>query len=31
MCSDGRSETAYGATVFVRYGSQSFEGCAARF
>jgi uncharacterized membrane protein len=31
MCSDGRSETAYGARVTVRYGSQSFEGCAARF
>jgi uncharacterized membrane protein len=31
MCSDGRSETAYGATVMLRYGSRSYEGCAARF
>jgi uncharacterized membrane protein len=31
MCSDGRSETAYGATVILRYGSRSYEGCAARF
>lgn len=31
MCSDGRSETATGAKVSVRYGSRSFEGCAARF
>jgi uncharacterized membrane protein len=31
MCSDGRSETAYGARVVARYGSRSFEGCAARF
>lgn len=31
MCSDGRSETAYGARVTLRYGSRSFEGCAARF
>jgi uncharacterized membrane protein len=31
MCSDGRSETAYGARVVARFGSQSFEGCAARF
>ena len=31
MCSDGRSETAYGATTSVRYGSRTYEGCAARF
>lgn len=31
MCSDDRSETAYGARASVRYGSRSFEGCAARF
>jgi uncharacterized membrane protein len=31
MCSDGRSETATGAKVTLRYGSQSFEGCATRF
>jgi uncharacterized membrane protein len=31
MCSDGHSETAYGATAFVRLGSRTFEGCAARF
>ncbi len=31
MCSDGRSETAYGAQVTVRYGSRTYEGCAARF
>jgi uncharacterized membrane protein len=31
MCSDGHSETAYGATAFVRVGSRTFEGCAARF
>jgi uncharacterized membrane protein len=31
MCSDGRSETAYGARVMLRYGSRSYEGCAARF
>lgn len=31
MCSDGQSETAYGARALVRYGSQSFEGCASRF
>ena len=31
MCSDGHSETAYGATAFVRIGSRTFEGCAARF
>ncbi len=31
MCSDGRSETAYGATVMLRHGSRTYEGCAARF
>ena len=31
MCSDGRSETAYGAKVALRYGSRTYEGCAARF
>ena len=31
MCTDGRSETAYGASVTLRYGSRSYEGCAARF
>lgn len=31
MCSDGRSETAYGARVMLRYGSRSYEGCATRF
>ncbi len=28
MCSDGRSETAYGAKATVRYGSTTYEGCA---
>jgi uncharacterized membrane protein len=31
MCTDGRSETAYGTTVMLRYGSRTYEGCAARF
>ncbi|MGH6623056.1 MAG: hypothetical protein ACREBN_03740 [Burkholderiaceae bacterium] len=31
LCSDGRSESAYGARVLIRYGSLSLEGCAARF
>jgi uncharacterized membrane protein len=31
MCSDGRSETAYGAHATLRYGSRTYEGCAARF
>jgi len=31
MCSDGRSETAYGAKAVLRYGSHTYEGCAARF
>jgi uncharacterized membrane protein len=29
MCSDGRSETAYGARATLRYGSFTYEGCAA--
>jgi uncharacterized membrane protein len=28
MCSDGSSETAYGARAAVRYGSTTYEGCA---
>ena len=31
MCTDGRSETAYGARVQVRSGARRLEGCAARF
>jgi uncharacterized membrane protein len=31
MCSDGRSETAYGARATLRVGSSTYEGCAARF
>ena len=31
MCSDGRSETAYGAHVNVRDEKRTFQGCAARF
>ncbi len=31
MCSDGRSETAYGARVTVRIEKRTFAGCAARF
>lgn len=31
MCSDGRSETAYGARAVVRFGNRTLEGCAARF
>lgn len=31
MCSDGSSETAYGARATLRYGSTMYEGCAARF
>jgi uncharacterized membrane protein len=31
MCTDGRSETAYGARVVVRFEKQTFQGCAARF
>ena len=30
MCTDGRSETAYGARVQVRLGTRRLEGCAAR-
>lgn len=31
MCSDGRSETAYGARVTVRLDKRTMQGCAARF
>jgi uncharacterized membrane protein len=31
MCTDGRSETAYGARVVVRFEKRTFQGCAARF
>lgn len=31
LCSDGRSESAFGARATLRYGSTTFEGCAARF
>ncbi len=31
MCSDGRSETAYGARVTVRMEKRTLQGCAARF
>jgi uncharacterized membrane protein len=31
MCTDGRSETAYGARVAVRFEKRSLQGCAARF
>ncbi len=31
LCSDGRSESAFGARATLRYGSTSYEGCAARF
>jgi uncharacterized membrane protein len=31
MCTDGRSETAYGASVTLRYGSRAYEGCVARY
>ena len=31
MCSDGRSETAYGARVTVRIEKRVLQGCAARF
>ena len=31
MCTDGRSETAYGARVTVRLGKRTMQGCAARF
>ena len=31
MCSDGRSETAYGARVILRVEKRVLQGCAARF
>lgn len=31
MCSDGRSETSYGARVVVRIEKRVLQGCAARF
>lgn len=31
MCSDGRSETAYGARVEVRFEKRVLQGCASRF
>ena len=31
MCTDGRSETSYGARVVVRFEKRTFQGCAARF
>jgi uncharacterized membrane protein len=31
MCTDGSSETAYGTRATLRYGSATYEGCAARF
>ena len=31
MCTDGRSETAYGARVVVRFEKRTLQGCAARF
>ena len=31
MCSDGRSETAYGARVTLRIEKRILQGCAARF
>ncbi len=31
LCTDGRSESAYGAQATLRFGSQTFEGCAAQF
>ncbi len=31
MCTDGRSETAYGARVTLRVEKRVFQGCAARF
>ncbi len=31
MCTDGRSETAYGARVVVRVEKRVLQGCAARF
>ena len=31
MCSDGKSETAYGARVTVRFETRVLQGCAPRF
>lgn len=31
LCSDGASETAYGARATLRFGSTTYEGCAAGF
>jgi len=31
MCTDGKSETAYGARVVVRFEKRVLQGCAARF
>lgn len=31
MCTDGRSETAYGARVSIKVDRRSLQGCAARF
>ncbi len=31
MCTDGRSESAYGARITVRFEKRSLQGCAARF
>ena len=31
MCTDGRSETAYGARVTLRFDKRVLQGCAARF
>ena len=31
MCTDGRSETAYGARVALRFEKRVLQGCAARF
>ena len=31
VCTDGRSETAYGARVIVRFEKRAYQGCAARF
>jgi uncharacterized membrane protein len=31
LCSDGRSEAAFGTRATLRHGSTTYEGCAARF
>ena len=31
MCTDGRSETAYGARVTIRVEKRTLQGCASRF